>query len=146
MVRKRYPEVRDTISEISRDTQAPSIRAVVECQVRFQLAGFAAPSWDELPKEHSPRHEPDEEELRIGPRLGWQQPASKVLEEKLLRELWPPLVGVRNHRAMLRSKQDFPHVNQRRESRRSSAVLATPSFLPLTHKAPSPMRTFPQVA
>ena len=77
MVRKRYPEVRDTISEISRDTQAPSIRAVVECQVRFQLVGFAAPSWNTA---HITTQTRKNSELD----LVWDgnaQPATKVLEK-----------------------------------------------------------------
>ena len=86
-----------------------------------------------------------EEEQGIGPRLGWQQPASKVLEKKVVERV-VALFSVPGTTEQCSEATRFfgMFLNDARASR-LNAVLATPSLLPPTHQAPSPMRTFPQV-
>ena len=66
----------------------------------LQSAGLEMPPWQELADNLPPRHEEPEP---TQPHFGWQQRASRKLEEKFLREeVWPGLSN--SSRALLRSQ------------------------------------------
>ena len=110
---------------------APCFQAVRECQQSLEGAGFNIPSWREL-AESPPVREADPEPNQ--PKFGWQQKATRKLEQHFVREeVWPGLGDPT--KALLRSQHGplacGPHGLMRNHS--VSCCVADSTFpLPLT--------------
>ena len=100
MVRARHPVVAERMID-GLQTNAPltCLQSVRQCRQVLQDAGLEMPPW-QLAESLPPRQEEPEP---TQPHFGWQQRASRKLEEKFLREeVWPGLSD--SSRALLRSQ------------------------------------------
>ena len=100
-VRQRHPAVAErTIDGLEANVPLTCFKSVRQCKQVFLDAGLEMPPWQELADSSPPRQEEPEP---TQPQVGWQQRASRKLEEKFLREqLWPGLSD--SSRALLRSQ------------------------------------------
>ena len=90
MVRTRHPGVAELmINGLQANASLTCLQWVRRCRQVVLDAGLEMPPWQELADSLPPRHEEPEP---TQPHFGWQQRASRKLEEKFLREeVWPGL-------------------------------------------------------
>ena len=100
MVRDRHPFIAELMIRHLEEGTAPCFQAVRQCKDSWTAAGLVVPSWTELsltPPEGLEDPEPNQ------PRHGWQQKATRQLEEGFCTHVvWPRLNDSR--RALLRSQ------------------------------------------
>ena len=101
MIRQRHPLIaRLIIAGLEEDSPLPCFRSVRQCQQTLDDAGLEMPPWQEL-SESPPARDEDPEPNQ--PKFGWQQRATKKLEEQFKDEVvWPTLND--SSRALLRSQ------------------------------------------
>ena len=100
MVKERHPPIADMMIHHLQEGLAPSFLSVRACARRLVEAGLDMVSWDELSRA-PPTLQEDPEPNQ--PKVGWQQKATRKLEERFIRdEVWPALDDTQ--RALLRSQ------------------------------------------
>ena len=99
MVKERHPPIADMIHHLQ-EGLAPSFLSVRACARCLVEAGFDMVSWDELSRA-PPTFQEDPEPNQ--PKVGWQQKATRKLEERFIQdEVWPALDDTQ--RALLQSQ------------------------------------------
>ena len=93
MIRQRHPLIaRLIIAGLEEDSPLPCFRSVRQCQQTLDDAGLEMPPWQELSESHPAR---DEDPEPNQPKFGWQQRATRKLEERQFQSIvevpaWSP--------------------------------------------------------
>ena len=93
MINQRHPVVAGEILTALSGSEAPSIRAVLECEAILREADFEMPTWAELAdgaRRNQPEN-PEDEHEPADPTHGWQRDATLKLQtsSSFQEEFWP---------------------------------------------------------
>ena len=92
MINQRHPDVAGEILTVLSGSEAPSIRAVLECGAILREADFEMPSWAELADGARPNQPENPADEPTNSTHGWQRDATLKLETKFFQEqFWPIL-------------------------------------------------------
>ena len=92
MINQRHPVVAGEILTALSGSEAPSIRAVLECEAILREADFEMPTWAELADGARPNQPENPEDEPTDSTHGWQRDATLKLETKFFQEqFWPIL-------------------------------------------------------
>ena len=102
MVRQRHPAIAERmVAGLAGDDPVACFHSVRQCRQAVLDAGLEVPQWQVLADSPPPRDDEPEPTL---PKVGWQQQATKKLEQKFIREeVWPALGD--SARALVRSQR-----------------------------------------